>query len=232
MKGKLIIELKNVKRHFSLGEDNIVKAVDGVNLKIYEGEFVTIFGPSGCGKSTLMHVIGLLDKPTHGKVMLNGLNHSELNDNERTRLRNENIGFIFQFFYLTPNLTAVENIELPMIFANKEEKSRYESAKKLLDLVGLSKRIHHLPYQLSGGERQRIAIARALANEPKIILADEPTGNLDSKTGRGIVKVFKELWHKGNTLIIVTHDPIIAEEAPRTIRMLDGKVISDKKNHN
>ncbi len=228
---KPVIELENVKRYYTLGEENVVKAVDGISLKINRGEFVTIFGPSGCGKSTLMHVIGLLDKPTEGKVLLDGVDTSKLDENELTELRNKAIGFVFQFFYLTPNLTAVENVELPMIFANIDERIRYERAKKLLKMVGLEKRMHHLPFQLSGGQRQRVAIARALSNNPKLILADEPTGNLDSKTGKSVVKLFKDLWHKGNTLVIVTHDPNIAKEAPRTIHMLDGKVTLDEKNH-
>jgi putative ABC transport system ATP-binding protein len=228
---KPVIELRNVERFYTLGEDNVVKAVNGIDLKIYEGEFVTIFGPSGCGKSTLMHVLGLLDKPTGGKILLNGKDVSKFNDNKRTELRNNNIGFVFQFFFLTPNLTAVENVELPMIFAGKDEVIRFSRAKELLGTVGLGERINHLPYQLSGGQRQRVAIARALSNEPKIILADEPTGNLDSSTGKGVVKLFKELWHKRNTLIIVTHDPLIAREAPRTIKMLDGRIVSDEKNH-
>ncbi len=222
-----IIELKNVKKYYRLGKSNIVKAVNGVSLEVEEGEFIAVYGPSGCGKSTLMHVMGLLDMPTKGNVFINGSKVDELSDDELTHLRSENIGFVFQFFFLTPNLTALENVELPMIFAGEEDGDRKERARKLLKNVGLGERCDHLPGQLSGGQRQRVAIARALANNPKIIFADEPTGNLDSKTGKEVVKLFKKLWNNSNTLIVVTHDPKIARQAPRVIKMLDGKVISD-----
>jgi len=226
---KPLIELKNVHKHYTLGE-TVVKANNGVNLKINKGDFVTIFGPSGCGKSTLMHLIGLLDTPTKGEIYFGGEKTSILSDDEKTILRNKNIGFVFQFFFLSPNLNAIENVQLPMIFKDNEVTNRVAKAKKLLDLVGLKDRMGHMPYQLSGGQRQRAAIARALANEPELILADEPTGNLDSKTGKEVIKVFKGLWKKGNTLVVVTHDEALAREAPRTIYMVDGKITRDIKN--
>ncbi len=222
-----LIEIKNLHKHYHLGE-TIVKANNGISLKINKGEFVTIFGPSGCGKSTLMHQIGLLDTPTKGEVIINGINTSTLSDEEKTKLRNEYIGFVFQFFFLSPNLTALENVQLPMIFKGTPLKNREKRAKELLKLVGLSERADHLPSQLSGGQRQRVAIARALANKPKLILADEPTGNLDSKTGKEVMKIFTDLWKQGNTVIIVTHDPTIAKHSERIIKLLDGKIISDK----
>lgn len=224
-----VIELRNVNKYYTLGE-TIIKANKNINLKINKGEFVTIFGPSGCGKSTLMHLIGLLDTPTKGEVLINGERTSELSDDEKTTLRNKKIGFVFQFFFLTPNLTAEENVQLPMIFSKKDAKERHERAEELLKTVGLSDREHHYPYQLSGGQRQRVAIARALSNKPELILADEPTGNLDSQTGKEVIKTFKELWKKGNTLVVVTHDPELAKEAPRTIKMKDGEIIEDIKN--
>jgi len=224
-----VIELKNVHKYYTLGETT-VKANKGINIIIEKGEFVTIFGPSGCGKSTLMHMIGLLDTPTKGEIYIKGKPTSQLNDDDKTKLRNEAIGFIFQFFFLSPNLNAVENVELPMLFAEKDPIQRRKRAKELIKLVELSEREGHMPYQLSGGQRQRVAIARALSNEPELILADEPTGNLDSRTGKEVIKVFKELWKKGNTLIVVTHDEALAREAPRTIYMLDGEVLKDVKN--
>jgi putative ABC transport system ATP-binding protein len=228
---KPVIELRGAHKYYTLGETT-VKAVNGVNLQINKGEFVTIFGPSGCGKSTLMHLIGLLDSPTKGEVLINGKATSELSDDDKTKLRSESIGFVFQFFFLSPNLNALENIELPMIFRELSDNTRSKIAWDLLKTVQLSDRAHHLPNQLSGGQRQRVAIARALANKPQLILADEPTGNLDSKTGREVIKVFEELWKKGNTLVVVTHDKELADEAPRTIHMLDGKIIKDYKNGN
>lgn len=231
MQSKTLVELKDVKRYYELDEGNFVKAVNGVSIKINKGEFVTIFGPSGCGKSTLMHLIGLLDRPTKGSVLIEGNDVAKLNSKEITNLRSNTIGFIFQAFLLTPNLTALENVEFPMVLVEKDEKYRYKRAKELLEQMNLSERLNHLPYQLSGGQKQRVAIARALANEPTLILADEPTGNLDSKTGKEVIELFMELWKKGNTIVVVTHDQNLAKLAPRTIEMLDGKIISDKRNN-
>lgn len=231
MQSKTLVELKDVKRYYELDEGNFVKAVNGVSIKINKGEFVTIFGPSGCGKSTLMHLIGLLDRPTKGSVLIEGNDVAKLNSKEITNLRSNTIGFIFQAFLLTPNLTALENVEFPMVLVEKDEKYRYKRAKELLEQMNLSERLNHLPYQLSGGQKQRVAIARALANEPTLILADEPTGNSDSKTGKEVIELFMELWKKGNTIVVVTHDQNLAKLAPRTIEMLDGKIISDKRNN-
>jgi len=227
---KPIIELQGVKRYYKLSNEILIKAVDGVTLKINKGEFVTIFGPSGCGKSTLMHVIGLLDKPTEGTILINGQDTKGLSNKEVTNLRSSSIGFVFQFFFLSPNLTALENIEFPMALVNKSESYRYNRAKELLKLVKLADRTDHLPYQLSGGQKQRVAVARALANKPDLILADEPTGNLDSRTGKEVINLFTDLWKQGNTLVIVTHDPDLARLAPRTIEMLDGRIIKDQSN--
>ncbi len=224
-----LIELRNVHKYYHLG-DTIVKANQGINLKVRKGEFVTIFGPSGCGKSTLMHMIGLLDKPTKGEVFIEGKATSGLSEDEKTKLRNERIGFVFQFFFLSPTLNALENVQLPMIFKGVPPSKRIKRAKSLLKLVGLGDRFYHMPHQLSGGQRQRVAIARALANEPSIILADEPTGNLDSKTGDEVERLFTDLWKQGNTLIIVTHDEGLASRARRTIYLKDGKIIKDVKN--
>jgi len=225
---KPLIETKSLHKHYKLGE-TIVKANNGIDLKINKGEFVSIFGPSGCGKSTLMHMLGLLDKPTKGELLFKGKKTSNLNDDEKTHIRNKNIGFVFQFFFLSPNLNALENVQLPMIFKNENKEKRDKRAKELLKLVGLGDRLHHMPYQLSGGQRQRVAIARALANEPELILADEPTGNLDSKTGDEVEKLFNNLWKKGNTVIVVTHDKGIAERSNRIIYLKDGKVTKDVK---
>ncbi|MFA5303961.1 MAG: ABC transporter ATP-binding protein [Candidatus Nanoarchaeia archaeon] len=224
-----MLEFINVKKHYKLSDEVIVKAVDGINIKIKEGEFVALYGPSGSGKSTIMHILGLLDRPTSGDIIIDGINSKKLSEKELAKLRGKTIGFIFQSFFLTPNLTAMENVELPMMLLNIEENYRLKRAKDLMSMVGLEKRLNHLPRQLSGGQKQRVAIARALANFPKIILADEPTGNLDSKTGKEVIQIFKKLWKDGNTLIIVTHDPKIAMQAPRIIKILDGKVISDGK---
>lgn len=226
---KELLEFVNVKKHYSISDEVTVKAVDGISLKVKEGEFIALYGPSGSGKSTIMHMLGLLDRPSSGEVIINGINSKKLKEKELALLRGKTIGFVFQSFFLTPNLTALENVELPMTLLNIHENFRKKRAKELLSEIGLEKRMNHLPRQLSGGQKQRVAIARALANYPKIILADEPTGNLDSKTGKEVIQIFKKLWRGKNTLIIVTHDPKIAMQAPRVIKILDGKVISDGK---
>ncbi|PJA21790.1 macrolide ABC transporter ATP-binding protein [archaeon CG_4_10_14_0_2_um_filter_Archaea_38_6] len=228
MEGKTIVQMEDVKRFYKMGEETI-KALNGINIIIEEGELIAIFGPSGSGKSTLMHIIGLLDTHIQGRIKINNIDSKDLSKREITHLRSNNIGFIFQSFFLTPNLTALENVELPMMLVDENEAFRKKRAEELLRMVGLEKRMNHLPKQLSGGQRQRVAIARALANNPKLILADEPTGNLDSKTGKEIIRLFKELWKKGTTFVIVTHDPKLARQAPRVIKILDGKVISDGK---
>lgn len=230
MSAKTLIELRNVKKFYGVGEGNVVKALKSVSLKIKEGEFVTIFGPSGCGKSTLMHLMGLLDKPTDGKVLISGVDNRTLSRKQVTRLRSQLIGFVFQSFFLTPNLTAFENVEFPMVLINKGVRERRLRARELLEKMDLLNRMNHLPYQLSGGQKQRVAIARALANKPKIILADEPTGNLDSKTGSEVIKLFKDLWKQGATLVVITHDQALASQAPRIIYMKDGEITKDQIN--
>lgn len=219
-----IIELRNVCKDYGKGEAK-VKAICDVNLKIKKSESIAIMGPSGCGKSTMLHLLGCLDRPTRGKIFIDGKDVSNLNDNQLARLRREKIGFIFQFFNLIPSFTALGNVELPMIFSRTPK--RKEKAKELLKTVGLEYRFNHYPSQLSGGETQRVAIARALANEPQIILADEPTGNLDSKSGKEVIDVLVKLnKERGVTLLIVTHDNSIAKHAKRIIKLKDGKIVS------
>lgn len=216
--------MHNVKKVYDLGEVK-VHALRGVDLDIFDGEHVSIVGPSGSGKSTLLHIIGCLDIPSSGEVRLNSIDVSKLSQDELARVRAKEIGFVFQFFYLVPSLTAIENVMLPMMFDGIGASERQVRAEKLLERVGMVSRMHHRPNQLSGGERQRVAIARALSQNPSILLADEPTGNLDSKVGLEIIRLFMELNKKeGITLITVTHDPKIAEFADRIINVRDGKV--------
>lgn len=220
-----LLELEHVSKIYKLDEVE-VKALDDVNLKIEKNEFLAVTGPSGSGKSTLLHIMGCLDRPTRGRVILEGRDVSSLSDAELARIRGMKIGFIFQFFNLYPTLTALENVELPMIIVEKDKKERKKRALELLKSVGMEKRASHLPSQLSGGERQRVAIARALANNPSIILADEPTGNLDSKTGKEIINLLAKLQkEEGKTVVIVTHEPTIAKYAERIIYLTDGKII-------
>jgi putative ABC transport system ATP-binding protein len=220
-----IIELKNVWKTYQM-EDVEVQALRGVDLKIKKEEFTAIMGPSGSGKSTLLQMIGILDRPTSGKIFLDGVDISKLNDSELARLRGEKIGFVFQFFNLYPTLTARENIELPMLILERDKNERKIKASKLLKTVGLENRAEHLPSQLSGGERQRIAIARALANDPPLILADEPTGNLDTKAGYEIMEFLNKLQENEKvTVVMVTHEPDIAKYAERTIHLKDGKIL-------
>lgn len=201
-------------------------ALRGVDLKIKKGEFITIIGPSGSGKSTLLHMIGVLDRPTSGKIFLDGIDISKLNDSELARLRGKKIGFVFQFFNLYPTLTAQENIELPMLILECDKKKREEKALNLIEMVDLEKRAGHLPSQMSGGERQRVAIARAIVNDPEIVLADEPTGNLDTKTGSEIMKLFSRLQEEENmTIVMITHELEIAKYAERAIHLIDGKIV-------
>ena len=201
-------------------------ALRGVDLKIKKGEFMAIIGPSGSGKSTLLHMIGVLDRPTSGKIYLDGIDISKLNDSELARLRGKKIGFVFQFFNLYPTLTAQENIELPMLILECDKKEREEKALNLIEMVDLEKRAGHLPSQMSGGECQRVAIARAIANDPEIVLADEPTGNLDTKIGSEIMKLFSRLQEEENmTIVMITHELEIAKYAERVVHLIDGKIV-------
>lgn len=219
-----IIELQNLEKEYDLGLVKL-RVLNGINLKIKKSEVVAIMGPSGSGKSTMLHMLGCLDRPTKGKIIIDGIDVSKLNDDELAKIRREKIGFVFQFFYLIPSLTALKNVELPMTFVKSGSKNR-EKARELLKMVGLESRMNHRPSQLSGGESQRVAIARALSNNPQIILADEPTGNLDSKSGKEIIEILIKLnKEKDVTLILVTHDSFIARHAKRVINLKDGKIL-------
>ena len=224
-----LIRLSGITKHYLMG-DMVVRALDGVSLDIPRGEYVAIMGPSGSGKSTLMNLIGCLDTPTSGSYHLNGKLASAMSDDELAGIRNEEIGFVFQTFNLLARTTALQNVELPLIYAGVHAKDRHRKALKALDSVGLAKRAGHMPNQLSGGQRQRVAIARALVNNPSILLADEPTGALDTKTSVEIMNLFEELFRAGNTIIVVTHEEDIARHAHRIIKLLDGQIIHDEPN--
>ncbi|PRZ23944.1 ABC transporter ATP-binding protein [Flavobacterium granuli] len=221
-----LIKITNIKRDFVLGNE-IVYVLKGIDLEINKGEYVALMGPSGSGKSTLMNLLGCLDTPTSGTYILNGKDVSHMKDDELAEIRNKEIGFVFQTFNLLPRTTALDNVALPMIYAGYSKSERHNRAKEVLTQVGLSDRIDHHSNQLSGGQRQRVAVARALVNSPSIILADEPTGNLDSKTSLEIMTLFDEIHANGNTVILVTHEEEIAEHAHRVIRLRDGLVESD-----
>lgn len=218
-----VIELKNVSKIYQMGESE-VHALDGVDLKIKKGEFVAIYGPSGSGKSTMMHIVGCLDLPSKGKVFLESHDISKLSESELAVVRGKKIGFIFQTFNLIPTLTVLENVTLPLVFQDITFVEREKRAKEILEIVGLGHRIKYYPNKLSGGERQRVAISRALVVEPEIILADEPTGNIDSKTGKKIMETLEEINNKGKTIIMVTHDPTLASYANKIVYLKDGKV--------
>lgn len=209
-----------------MGEEQ-VKALDGVDIELERGEYVAIMGPSGSGKSTLMNLLGCLDTPSEGEYWLNGHAVSTLNDDELAQVRNKEVGFVFQSFHLLPRYSALDNVQLPLVYSNIVREERLERARRALEQVDLSDRIHHRPNELSGGQRQRVAIARALINQPSILLADEPTGNLDSTTGREILNLFEHLHTTGHTIILVTHDPEVASHANRIIRLRDGRVELD-----
>lgn len=223
-----VFECRNVWKIYKAGTRAEVQALRGVDFVVKQGDFVSIQGASGSGKSTLMNCIGCLDVPTRGRIFLNGRELSKLSEDELAKVRRENIGFVFQFFNLIPSFTAIQNVELPMIFKGVEKEERLKRARKLLKDVGLGERMGNRPGELSGGERQRVAIARALANDPVFILADEPTGNLDSKTGEEIIKIFKGLQKDGKTIVMITHDENVGKCAQRIIRMKDGKITSDR----
>ncbi len=223
-----MIILENIYKIYSMG-DTEVRALDGINLHIHSREFVAIIGPSGSGKSTLMNMIGCLDVPTSGTYYLNGKDVSDLTDDEQAAIRNQTIGFIFQQYNLLPKLNARENVELPLIYRGVSSSERKKMAMEALERVGMSERADHMPKELSGGQQQRVSIARALAGKPPLILADEPTGALDSRTGAELMAMLKELHNEGNTIVLITHDSNIARQAKRIVRIQDGKITSDKE---
>ncbi|MBU2555431.1 MAG: ABC transporter ATP-binding protein [Bacteroidetes bacterium] len=225
-----MIVLKDICRFYQVGTET-VKALREVSLSVFQNEFVALMGPSGSGKSTMMNILGCLDTPTSGSYFLNGVDVSKMSDNELADVRNKEIGFIFQTFNLLPRSTALENVMLPLIYAGKNKHQRLEMATNSLRQVQLADRMTHRPNELSGGQRQRVAIARALVNNPSIVLADEPTGNLDSKTSIEIMGLLEEIHKLGNTIIVVTHEEDIASHAHRIIRMIDGEIASDEINH-
>ncbi|HEY8420578.1 MAG TPA: ABC transporter ATP-binding protein [Thermoclostridium sp.] len=218
-----IVNMKNICKSYYIGDQEI-QVLKNINLKVEEGEFVSVLGPSGSGKTTLMNIIGCLDMPTSGKYILCGNDISEMNEIELARVRNKEIGFVFQSFFLLPRLTAVQNVELPLIYSDIPQKERRKKAEVMLERVGLADKMNNLPNQLSGGQQQRVAIARALVTEPSLILADEPTGALDQKTGTSIIEYFEKLNAEGKTIIIITHDIKVAAHANRTVNILDGKL--------
>jgi len=229
MSNNELIKIIKITKHYHVGAET-VKALQSVDLIINKGEYVAIMGPSGSGKSTLMNILGCLDSPTSGQYFLNGVDVSGMTDNELATVRNKEIGFVFQTFNLMPRYTSTENVMLPLVYAGMRKKNREERAKEVLNNVGLSDRGHHKPNELSGGQRQRVAIARAMVNNPSIILADEPTGNLDSKTSIEIMRLLEDIHYKGNTIILVTHEEEIALHANRIIRLRDGVIETDVIN--
>ena len=222
-----VIRIENLTRFYTIGEET-VRALNGINLTIQKNEYVALMGPSGSGKSTLMNIIGCLDTPTSGEYFLNGPNVAQISDSDLAAIRNKEIGFVFQTFNLLPRLTALQNVALPLVYAGIPEVERLKKAKEVLEQVGLGNRITHRPNELSGGQRQRVAVARALVNHPSIILADEPTGNLDSKTSEEIMQLLDIIHQAGNTIVLVTHEEDIALRAKRVVRMRDGIIESDR----
>jgi len=225
----MLISIRDLHRNYQVG-DQEVRALDGVDLDIDTNEYVAIMGPSGSGKSTLMNILGCLDTPSRGSYRLKEVEIAKLSDDELARIRNQEIGFVFQTFNLLARADALHNVELPLVYAGMKHEERRVRAREALNAVGLGDRMKHKPNELSGGQRQRVAIARALVNRPSIILADEPTGNLDSRTGEEIMAAFERIWQLGNTVILVTHEPDIAEHARRVVRMKDGRIESDHVN--
>ncbi|HKO80935.1 MAG TPA: ABC transporter ATP-binding protein [Chitinophagaceae bacterium] len=226
---KSIIHLEHIRKNYFMGK-NVLEVLKGVSLDIHKNEYVALMGPSGSGKSTLMNILGCLDTPTAGKYILNQQDVSTMEDNSLAEVRNKEIGFVFQQFNLLPRLTALENVALPLVYGGISKKQRNEKALHVLDMVNLSDRSHHRPNELSGGQSQRVAIARALVNDPAIILADEPTGNLDTKTSYEIMEIFNAIHSRGNTIVLVTHEEDIANHAHRIIRLRDGVIENDNKN--
>ncbi len=226
----MLIDLRNISKVYKAGDVEVPALID-LTMNIEQGEFVAIIGQSGSGKTTLLDILGCLSHPTSGEYWLDGENVNELPDSQLTTIRNEKIGFIFQTFHLLPRKTALENVQLPLMYARVPRATQHDRASQLLTMVGLKDRLHHYSNQLSGGQQQRVAIARALANHPALLLADEPTGNLDTKSGNDILTMFEQLHQQGQTILIITHDPLIAQRADRRITLLDGKIVSDEVTH-
>ena len=225
-----IIQMQHIKKTYNLGKPNELEILHGIDLTVYPGEFVAIVGESGSGKSTLMNMIGALDRPTDGTYYLDGVNVETAKDAELSEIRNRKIGFVFQTFNLIGRQSALKNVELPMLYAKVSPRRRSERAKKLLDMVGMGDRVRHQPSELSGGQKQRVAIARAMANDPALLLADEPTGALDSATSRTVMDIFHELHEtQGKTIVLITHNPLLADECSRVLTLLDGRIVSERK---
>ncbi|MBF8378960.1 ABC transporter ATP-binding protein [Alicyclobacillus mali] len=225
-----MIRLLGVTKSYTVG-DQVVPVLKGIDLEVHKGEFVAVMGPSGSGKSTLMHIVGLLDRPTAGEYELNGASVLQLPPNHLARLRNQNIGFVFQNFHLIPRMSALRNVELPMVYAGVPRAKRRARAMELLEMVGMVNRAHHLPNELSGGQRQRVAIARALANDPAILLADEPTGALDQQTGGEILRILRDLNAAGRTVMVITHDRNVAQAGQRIVHIVDGEMVREEVLH-
>ncbi len=224
---KIVVDMRGIIKRFYVGMPNELQILNGIDLQVREGEFVAIVGESGSGKSTLMNIIGALDRPTEGKYFLNGEDISRMNDKKLSEIRNKEIGFVFQNFNLIPRTSALKNVEIPMMYAGKGRRERTKKAEELLSLVGMRERADHNPNELSGGQKQRTAIARAMANDPSIILADEPTGALDTKTGRVVMDLFHKLHKDGKTIVLITHSPELAKETERIVTISDGNIVSD-----
>jgi len=230
---EIMISGRGIIKKYNIGTENEIEILHGIDIDVYKGEFVSIVGQSGSGKSTLMNIIGILDRPTKGEYVLDGIEVEKAKDNELSRIRNQKIGFVFQTYNLIPRTTALKNVELPMMYAGVRGKTRSEKAKKMLEMVGMSQRMMHTPDELSGGQKQRVAIARALMNDPSIILADEPTGALDSKTGRMIMDLFHKLHEeKGITIVLITHSNELAEETERVLTLKDGVITGERRGKN
>ncbi len=227
-----IIMMQNIIKRYYIGEPNELEILHGINLSVAKGEFVSIVGPSGSGKSTLMNIIGALDRPTYGSYFLDGVDVGAMNSDEQSEIRNQKIGFVFQTFNLIPRINALKNVEMPMMYAGMKERERRERAERLLRIVGMEDRMNHNPNELSGGQKQRVAIARAMANKPSIILADEPTGALDTKTGHLVMDIFHKLHEEeGNTIVLITHSPELAKETERIVTIMDGEITGNHMNN-
>ncbi|MEJ2265274.1 MAG: ABC transporter ATP-binding protein [Anaerolineales bacterium] len=225
MSTEVLLRAKNLRRHFKMGQE-VVRALDGVDLEVSQGDFLGVTGPSGSGKSTLLYLLGGLDHPTSGDIWVQGVEIATLDEDGLADFRQQTVGFIFQMFNLIPTMTALENVEFPLLFSKANSRQRHQRASQLLDLVGLGDRLNHRPTELSGGQQQRVAIARALVNDPPLVLADEPTGNLDSHAGGEVIKVLEQLNREGRTIIVVSHDPDVIAGARRSIRLHDGEVVN------